>query len=88
MRQIGTKVNIRQAIKEFKSFEWEGDYRPAARAALKEILEKRMVTFLDEYLMEVEELGIEDRRNGSYKRHILTEMGDGNEGREREEGRC
>jgi putative transposase len=76
MRQVWTKRSIRQAIREVKEFEWEGDYRPAARAALKEILEKRMVTFLDEYLMEVEELGIEDRRNGSYKRHILTEMGD------------
>lgn len=76
MRQVWTKRSIRQAIREVKEFEREGDYRPAARAALKEILEKRMVTFLDEYLMEVEELGIEDRRNGSYKRHILTEMGD------------
>jgi len=76
MRQVWTKRSIRQAIREVKEFEWEGDYRPAARAALKEIVEKRMVTFLDEYLMEVEELGIEDRRNGSYKRHILTEMGD------------
>jgi transposase-like protein len=76
MRQVWTKRSIRQAIREVKEFEWEGDYRPSARAALKEILEKRMVTFLDEYLMEVEELGIEDRRNGSYKRHILTEMGD------------
>jgi len=76
MRQVWTKRSIRQAIREVKEFEWEGDYRLAARAALKEIVEKRMVTFLDEYLMEVEELGIEDRRNGSYKRHILTEMGD------------
>jgi putative transposase len=76
MRQVWTERSIRQAIREVKEFEWEGDYRPAARAALKEILEKRMVTFLDEYLMEAEELGIEDRRNGSYRRHILTEIGD------------
>jgi len=76
MRQVWTKRSIRQAIREVKEFEWEGDYRPAARAALKEILEKRMATLLDEHLVEMEELEIEDRRNGSYKRHILTEMGD------------
>jgi transposase-like protein len=76
MQQIWSKRSIRQAIKEVKEFEWEGDYRPAARAALKEILEKRMVTVIDEYLAKMEELEVTDRRNGSYTRHILTEMGD------------
>jgi putative transposase len=76
MREVWTKRSIRQAIQEVKEFEWEGDYRPAARVALKEILEKRMATFLDEHLVEMEELEIEDRRNGSYQRHVLTEMGD------------
>jgi transposase-like protein len=76
MGQVWTKKSIRQAVREVKEFEWEGDYRPSDRAALKEILEKRMATFLDEHLVEMEELEIEDRRNGSYKRHILIEMGD------------
>jgi transposase-like protein len=76
MRQVWTKRSIRQAIKEVKEFEWEGDYRPAARLALKEILEKRMVTVVDEYLAKMEELELTDRRNGSFTRHILTEMGD------------
>ena len=76
MQQVWTKRSIRQAIKEVKEFEYEGDYRPAARAALKEILEKRMVTVIDEYLAKMEELELTDRRNGSYTRHILTEMGD------------
>jgi transposase-like protein len=76
MRQVWTKRSIRQAIKEVKEFEYEGDYRPAARAALKEILEKRMVTVIDEYLAKMEELELTDRRNGSYTRHILSEIGD------------
>ncbi len=76
MQHVGTSERIRQAIKEVKAFEWEGDYRPAARAALKEILERRMETVIDEYLGKMEELEIRDRRNGSYERHLLTEMGD------------
>ena len=35
-----------------------------------------MVTVLDEYLAKMEELEVTDRRNGSYTRHILAEMGD------------
>ena len=31
--------NVRRAFKEVNAFEAEGDYRPAARAALKELLE-------------------------------------------------
>jgi len=72
----GREECIRQAIKEVKEFEWEGDYRPAARLAHKEILEKRMVTIIDEHLTKMEELELTDRRNGGYTRHILTEMGD------------
>jgi len=39
-----TIVSIKQAFQEIKHFcvdAWEGDYRPAARQALKEILETR-----------------------------------------------
>jgi hypothetical protein len=76
MRQVWTKRSIRQAVREVKEFEWEGDYRPAARLALKEILEKRMVTVIDEYLAKMEELKLTDRRNGNYTRHILTDYND------------
>jgi len=34
-----TVRNVRRALKEVNAFEWEGDYRPAAREALKRILE-------------------------------------------------
>lgn len=42
MQQLGTKVRVRQAIKKVKAFEWEGDYKPAARDAIKKILEERI----------------------------------------------
>jgi|GEM_PF-6323070 len=32
MRYAGTAISIRQAFKEVKAFEWDGEYRAAARA--------------------------------------------------------
>ena len=74
-----TITNIHQAFREIKHFvcdQWEGDYRGAARQALKEILETRMHNTLDAYLSQVRDRGLVDRRNGSYPRHLLTELGD------------
>jgi len=34
-----TVRNVNRALKEINAFEWEGDYRPAGREALKRILE-------------------------------------------------
>ncbi len=76
MRYVGTAVSIRQAFKEVKGFEWEGEYRAAARAAIKELLEGKMERYIDEHLEEMEVLGVADRRNGRYERHIVTEAGD------------
>ncbi len=74
-----TITNIHQAFREIKHFEfdqWEGDYRVAARQALKEILETRMHNSMDAYLSQVRDRELSDRRNGSYPRHLLTELGD------------
>jgi hypothetical protein len=30
--------SVREAVREVNRFEWEGDYRPAARAAIKALL--------------------------------------------------
>lgn len=63
-------------IKEMNlSPEWDADYRSAARQALVEILEDQMNDRLDRYLDEVGR-SLADRRNGSYCRHLLTELGD------------
>ncbi len=74
-----TITKIQQAFKEIKHMQcdtWEGDYRPAAREALKEILEHRMVNTVDAHLEQKRAEGFPDRRNGSYPRHLLTELGD------------
>jgi putative transposase len=56
--------------------EWGEDYRPLGRQALAEIIEEQMAEAVDRYL---DQLGIEaepDRRNGHYRRHLLTTLGD------------
>jgi len=76
MRYVDTAISIRQAYREVKAFEWEGDYRAAARKAIKLLLEGRMEEYIEEHLEEMELQGIADRRNGGYERHIVTEAGD------------
>jgi putative transposase len=76
-----TVRNVNRALKEINGFEWEGDYRPEAASRLKELLEERMDAELEQYLgrakHERREKGDpEDYRNGSYLRHLLTEIGD------------
>jgi transposase-like protein len=56
--------------------EWGGDYRPMAREALVGILQDRMAEAIDRHLEEIAARGEADRRNGSYDRHLLTELGD------------
>ena len=75
-----TVRNVNRALKEINAFEWEGDYRPEAANRLKELLEERMDEELEQYLgrakHERREKGdLEDYRNGSYLRHLLTEIG-------------
>ena len=76
-----TVRNVNRALKEINAFEWEGDYRPAAREALKRILEDEVGEELEQYLgrgrYERRGEGVwGDYRNGSRIRHILTELGD------------
>ena len=76
-----TVRNVNRALREINAFEWEGDYRVGARSRLKEFLEEGMDEELEQYLGRAkhERIGegdAEDYRNGSYLRHLLTEMGD------------
>lgn len=79
MLKTATVRNVNRALREIKAFEWEGDFKPMARQALKELLEGQMEREMTEFL------GLEpydhasdrlDYRNGHYVRHLLTEMGD------------
>ena len=76
-----TVRNVNRALKEINAFEWEGDYRPAAREALKRILEDEVDRELGQYLgrgrYDRRGEGVwGDYRNGSRIRHVLTELGD------------
>jgi len=66
-------------VKEMKLHdpEWEAyDWRCDARHALKAILETRMKVGIDRHLDAISMLdGVSDRRNGSYRRSLLTELG-------------
>ena len=67
-----------EVIKEMNlnGLDWDADYRSHGRRALKKILEDRMKQDIDRYLEELCEQDKADRRNGSYCRHLLTELGD------------
>lgn len=74
-----TIASIPKAFQEIKTMAidaWEGDYRPAARQALKQILEQRLRHGVDAYLEQLQARDVADRRNGCYHRHLLTELGD------------
>jgi putative transposase len=74
-----TVKNVSRAIKEINAFDWEGDFKPMARQALKELLENRLDEEMAQYLGASHYEHASDRhdyRNGHYVRHLLTEMGD------------
>ena len=74
-----TPKNVSRAIREINAFEWEGDFKPMARQALKELLENRLDQEMAQYLGVSRYEHASDRhdyRNGHYVRHLLTEMGD------------
>ena len=80
-QRVATIRNVNKAcrmIKEMSSqgVSWSEDYRFYGRDALKDILEERMNSSIDSYLEDLACRGGEDRRNGSYSRHLLTELGD------------
>lgn len=76
-----TVRNVNRALREINAFEWEGDYRAETANRLKALLEERMDEELELYLGRAKherrgEEDPEDYRNGSYPRHLLTEIGD------------
>ena len=64
-------------IKEMNLFgDAESDYRSLGRESLREILEDRMRDRIDRHLEGMAQRDEEDRRNGYFSRHLLTELGD------------
>ncbi len=81
MPQAATIKSLAHAFRMMKAMqaqgiEWSEDYRVAAGAALKDILEERMAGAVDRHLEEMERLDAADRRNGSYCRWLMTELGE------------
>jgi putative transposase len=56
--------------------EWGEGYRPLCRQALEAIIEQQMAKAVEAYLEQLEADDPADRRNGYYRRHLLTELGD------------
>jgi hypothetical protein len=58
-----------------QGIEWGEDYRHAGARALKDVLEKQMVGAVDRHLAAMAPRDAADRRNGIYRRWLLTELG-------------
>ena len=81
MPQTATVKSLPRAFRMMKAMqaegiEWGEDFRQSARDALGALLEGRMGQVIDQHLERMAELGTADRRNGCYRRHLLTELGD------------
>ncbi len=59
-----------------QGLEWGEGYRSLGRQALAGILREQMGHAIEEHLDRMGALDMADRRNGSYRRHLLTELGD------------
>ena len=59
-----------------QGLEWGEGYRALGRQAIGDVLRGQMDRVIDEHLDRMAALDEADRRNGSYPRHLLTELGD------------
>jgi putative transposase len=80
-QQAATITSLPMAFEVVKAMqadglEWGEGYRPLGRQALEEIIEDQMAAAVDRYLEQLEADDAADRRNGYYRRHLLTELGD------------
>src|SRR5215207_2395979 len=81
MPQAATIKSLPRAFRMMEAMqaegvEWGEDYRHATADALKTILSGRMDAAIDRHLAEMAARAEADRRNGSYRRHLLTELGE------------
>ena len=56
--------------------DWGEGYRPLGRQALAGIIEGRMAEAVDRWLDTLDGSALRDRRNGTYRRCLLSELGD------------
>ncbi len=74
----GIVRRARRTIKDLMNFHPEGwdEVEDRGRQVIRRILERRMKQRVRGYLEDELSRGEQDRRNGSYHRHLLTSMGD------------
>jgi hypothetical protein len=67
-----------EAVKAMQAegLDWGEGYRPLGRQALAEIIETEMAAAVDRHLEGLEAEDAADRRNGYYRRSLLTGLGD------------
>jgi transposase-like protein len=75
---IGSLPGAFELVKgmQAQGLEWGESYRPLGRRAIAELVRGQMDQAIDEHLERMAVLDQADRRNGSYPRHLLTELGD------------
>jgi hypothetical protein len=56
--------------------EWSEGFRPAGRQLVAGVIERQMARAVDRHLGQLDADDAADRRNGYYRRHLLTELGD------------
>lgn len=75
--QISKLPEAHEFIKEMNPDGQMGrDLEEAMRGALAKVLQDKMASSVDRRLAELAALGLADRRNGYYHRHLLTGIGD------------
>ena len=77
MPQTATIENLQEAFEVVKTMQtdglgWGEDYRPLGRRALAEIIE--VAEDVDRWLGNLEGAAARDRRNGVYRRNLLSEL--------------
>ena len=80
-QHVATIESLPAAFEVVKSMQaegldWREGYRPLGRQALGEIIEAEMAAAADRWLERLEAEDVADRRNGSYRRSLLTELSD------------
>jgi len=75
-KSVAKALDMVKEMNLYSEDEWCGDYREAARSSIAMILKERMEQKVAGHLSWAYQRGIPDRRNGSYVRHVLTELGD------------
>ena len=79
MQQVAAVRTVKQAVRMLKHMsvqagEWDG-YREAGRAALARVLQERMYGLVGNRIADLRAIGARDRRNGAYRRELLTSIG-------------